>query len=441
MSSPEIVSDARTRTEAVLDRLDEAREQPLALVSFLTDEQLERSYSPLMSPLEWDLGHIAAYEELWLVHRLGGEPLSHPELAARYDAFETPRRQRVDIDYLRGDERRAYMKDVRDRVYELAYRDGIGDGLLHELVLRHERQHDETMLQTLNLARVAGWRPGGGIAGRITGGFGKRWSGLDLVQVPAGEFVLGAEPDGFAYDNERPRHEVDVPAFAIGRTAVTNGDWLEFVRRGGYERREWWSEEGWVWREREKARQPLNWIGDALEGDPREWRLLGDEPLDASKPVVHVSWYEADAFARACGLRLPTEIEWEKAASWDAAAGRKLSFPWGEAEPDQTRANLVEQRIYGTAAADSDPDGAAPCGALNMIGNVWEWTSNHFNGYDGFAAHPYREYSEVFFGDSYRVLRGGSWATSREVATPTFRNWDLPQRRQIFAGLRLASDD
>ena len=440
MSSPEIVSDARTRTESVLERLDEARRQTMALVSGLGDAQLERSYSHLMSPLVWDLGHIAAYEELWLAHRLGGEPLAHPELSARYDAFETPRAERVDIDYLRGEECRAYMLAVRDRVRALALRDGVGDGEIHELVVRHERQHNETMLQTLNLARLEGWRPAGSIAGRFSGGFGVRASGLDLVDVPGGEFEVGAGQDGFAYDNERPRHEIELGAFAIGRTAVTNGDWLEFVRDGGYERREWWSEDGWTWRREEEARQPMNWIGDAREEDPREWRLLGDEPLDVFKPVIHVSWYEADAFARARGLRLPTELEWEKAATWDAAMGSKRSFPWGDDEPRGDRANLIERHYYGTSAVQADPDGAAPCGALGMIGNVWEWTSSQFGGYDGFVAHPYREYSEVFFGDAYRVLRGGSWATSAQVATPTFRNWDLPQRRQIFAGLRVASD-
>jgi iron(II)-dependent oxidoreductase len=393
-----------------------------------------------MSPLIWDLGHIAAYEELWLAHRLGGEPLMHEELSHRYDAFETPRAQRSEIDYLRGDDCRAYMDQVRERVRALALHDGDGDALLYEMVIRHERQHDETMLQTLNLARLEGWRPGGAVTGALSTRTGTPPSGLDLVEVPAGEFVLGAGAEGFAYDNERPQRRIDLDAFAIGRTAVTNGDWLAFVRDGGYRRREWWTDDGWAWRTEEAATAPLNWIGDAVDDDPHEWRLLGAEPLDTSKPVIHVSWYEADAFARARDLRLPTEAEWEKAATWDSRNGRKRRFPWGDHPPEREHANLIERSVYGTAAADAHHNGAAPCGALGMIGNTWEWTSSHFGGYEGFVAHPYREYSEVFFGDDYRVLRGGSWATSARVATPTFRNWDFPQRRQIFAGLRLASD-
>ena len=157
----------------------------------------------------------------------------------------------------------------------------------------------------------------------------------------------------------------------------------------------------------------------------------GWAPLDPDEPVVHVSWFEADALARAHGARLPTEFEWEKAATWDQEAG--------EARTERAPRNL-DQGLLGPAPAGAYPDGASPCGALGMLGDVWEWTASDFRGYDGFVAHPYREYSEVFFGDEYKVLRGGSWATRARVATPTFRNWDLPQRRQIFAGVRLAWD-
>jgi iron(II)-dependent oxidoreductase len=197
---------------------------------------------------------------------------------------------------------------------------------------------------------------------------------------------MGAADGRFSYDNERPAQDVDVPGFRIARRPVTNGTWMRFVEGGGYERREWWSDEGWAWKEEYDITHPA----DVAAGHP-----------DA--PACHVSWFEADAFARARGARLPTETEWEKAATWNQGNG-------------------------------------GPPGALEAVGQVWEWTASTFAGYPGFVAHPYREYSEVFFGDGYRVLRGGSWATAARVATPTFRNWDLPQRRQIFAGLRLATE-
>jgi iron(II)-dependent oxidoreductase len=259
---------------------------------------------------------------------------------------------------------------------------------------------------------------------------------LELLEIPAGECAIGAPPDGFAYDNERPRHITDVRDFQIGRSPITNASYLTFVEGGGYERREWWSEEGWSWKEQYDITRPGGWTADLRA----EWRLSKLEPLDPRRPVVHVCWFEADAFARAHGLRLPTEVEWEKAATWDQQGHQARPLPWGK-DPTVPGVHAnVDHIDRGTAPADAHAAGASPYGCLGMIGDVWEWTSSHFGGYLGFMAHPYREYSEVFFGSDYFVLRGGSWATCARVATPTFRNWDHPQRRQIFAGIRVASD-
>jgi gamma-glutamyl hercynylcysteine S-oxide synthase len=247
--------------------------------------------------------------------------------------------------------------------------------------------------------------------------------------------AVGAAAEGFSYDNERPQHEVEIDGFAIGRVPVTNADWQAFVADGGYARREWWTADGWAWRSAEQVERPLRW----LDGD-RERRLTGSGPIDATAPVVHVSCHEADAFARARGLRLPTEVEWEVAATWQPSVAAKLAWPWGDQAPEPRHANLIESGRFAPLRAGGLPDGAAPCGALGMIGDVWEWTASEFRGYPGFTAYPYREYSEVFFGADYRVLRGGSFAASADVVTATFRNWDLPQRRQIFAGLRVAAD-
>jgi iron(II)-dependent oxidoreductase len=357
----------------IVSTLEEVRARTLALVGHLDDDQLERQLDPLMSPLVWDLAHIAAYEDLWLVHRFAGEPLLHPDLAARYDAFETPRAVRGDVALLDVAGSREYLDEVRARTVAAIAAHGT-DPLIHELVLRHELQHTETMRQAMRLGRLLpdgepGLEPLDGPDG---------W-----IEVPGGPFEMGAADGAFAYDNERPRHLVDVAPFRIARRPATNGTWMRFTEGGGYRRREWWSDEGWAWKED----YDITHCPDAEAGHP-----------DA--PACHVSWFEADAFARAHGARLPTEAEWEKAATW-------------------------------TQDVDGD---------LTGIGRVWEWTSSWFHGYPGFVAHPYREYSEVFFGSRYRPLRGGSWATAPRVATPTFRNWDLPERRQIFAGVRLAAD-
>jgi iron(II)-dependent oxidoreductase len=440
-----------TAPEPLLASLAEARERTLSLVQPLSDADLERVHTSIMSPLVWDLAHIAAYEDLWLAHRHAGLPLLRPDLAETYDAFETPRAVRGELRLLSREECQDYMRLVRERVVCAALEKGVGDGVLHEMVLRHEHQHNETMLQTMELARLSGWAgpapaPRGNAASAAAG------DGLDTVEVPAGPFERGAPRDRFSYDNERPRGLVELPAFRLGRAPVTNASWLSFAEGGGYERREWWSDEGWAWKEEYDIERPGGWTHDlepAGDGtDPprlhgrvvHEWRRGRWEPLALDRPVCHVSWFEADAFTRAHGVRLPSEDEWEKAATWDQRTGETRPWPWGGQEPTTDRANLLESETFATISSGSLVAGAAACGALGMIGDVWEWTATHFRPYPGFVAHPYREYSEVFFGDGYRVLRGGSWASARRVANPTFRNWDLPIRRQIFSGVRIAKD-
>jgi iron(II)-dependent oxidoreductase len=352
--------------------MDAARERTLALIAPLSVSELETVHSPIMSPLVWDLGHIAAYEDLWIAQRHGARELLRPDLASLYDAFETPRAIRGEIEALSPAQARAYLAEVRERTAEVIEERGVGDGLLCELVLRHELQHSETMRQTMAIAGLLA--PGESRLAPMDGPEG--W-----IEIPAGPFAMGASAEGFAYDNERPRHVREVPAFKIARRPVSNASWMHFSEGGGYERREWWSDEGWAWKE---------------EHDITHDRAVADGHREA--PVCHVSWFEADAFARAHGARLPSEAEWEKAATW------------------------TQEQAQGPVA----------------FGAVWEWTESHFGGYPGFQPYPYPEYSQVFFGASYRVLRGSSWATHPRVASPTFRNWDLPVRRQIFAGLRLA---
>jgi iron(II)-dependent oxidoreductase len=399
--------------QAVAD-LEQVRARTLKLIEHLGADELERLHSPIMSPLAWDLAHIAAYEDLWLAHRHAHEPLLRPDLAETYDAFETPRALRGEVRLLDAEASFAYMAQVRERVIALSRRDGVGDGTLHEMVLRHELQHTETKLQTMSLAdllppswdapvslrhplppsRDAGLEQHQGEAsdrsmqdlgtqdprrqdrGTLNlGAQDPRWIDFDACC-----FQLGARPDGFAYDNERDRHPVQLAAFRIARLPVSNGEWRQFQEQGGYQRKELWSPQGWTW------------LQDA---EPALDRRTGTGA--EHDPVCHVSFHEAEAFAASQDARLPTEAEWERAAR-------------DEQQP------------------------------LAGVGSVWEWTSSEFSAYPGFVAHPYREYSEVFFDRGYKVLRGGSWATDERVTSNTFRNWDLPQRRQIFAGVRLATD-
>jgi iron(II)-dependent oxidoreductase len=430
MSSPSPTGTAGAAS-GLVEALTATRERTLELVAGLPDAELDRVHSTLMSPLAWDLGHIAAFEDLWLVHRHGGRPLLREDLIDVYDAMETPRARRGELPFLSAAEAREYLDRVRSRTLEVIDAMGVGDGVRHELVVRHEQQHNETMLQTLELARLdPGLDP---LA--LPAAPGRPPTGLELVAVAGGECTIGApDANGFAYDNERPRHRVEVPHFEIGRTPVTNATFLTFAEGGGYERREWWSDEGWAWKEQYDITRPGGWTPDHRG----EWRLGRRVALDPHRPVVHVSWFEADAFARSHGLRLPTEVEWEKAATWDQETATARRYPWGEARPLAGLHANLDRRGGGTAPAGAYPAGRSPWGCLGMIGDVWEWTASEFTPYPGFAAFPYREYSEPFFDHGYRVLRGGSWATAARVATPSFRNWDLPQRRQIFSGFRVA---
>jgi iron(II)-dependent oxidoreductase len=417
--------------------LEESRERTLWLVSTLSLEDLGRVHTPLLSPLVWDLGHIAAFEDLWLCQQAGGLPPLRGDLADIYDATLTPRAKRGDLSYLPNEEARVFMDDVRRRALDvLDQADVSADadpltarGFVWEMIVRHEQQHNETMVQALRMAQPGVFSP----HPRPLPAPPFAGVGPDMVRVDAGEFLVGAHDDAFAYDNERPRHECHLPEFEIDRLPVTNGDFLEFVEAGGYRRRDWWSDAGWAWRESEGIERPLFWTAD---GEQRWFDRI--DPLDRVRPVMHVSWFEADAYARWAGKRLPTEAEWEKAAGWDEAAGELREYPWGDEPPSERHANL-DQTAFGPARAGAYPAGASPYGALGMVGDAWEWTASDFEAYPGFRAFPYAEYSEIFFGDQFKVLRGGSWATRPLVAGTTFRNWDYPQRRQIFTGFRCAA--
>jgi len=418
--------------------LDEGRRRTLWLIAPVREDDMERVHDPLMSPLAWDLGHIAAFEDLWLCQRAGGLAPLRPELAEAYDAAETPRSRRGEIVHFGPTEALDYMRRVRERSLAVLERtdtsaDGEGlnrDGFVWRMIVEHEHQHNETMLQTLALAKRGVFAPERPLAP------GRPAADLPAtVTVPGGPVELGDGGNGFAYDNERPRHTVDLAPFEIDTTPVTNGAFREFVEDGGYLQPSLWSEDGWRWRESGSVQRPLYWIRDG-----RERRFDRLTEIDPTLPVMHVSWFEADAFARWRGGRLPTEAEWEKAAAWDPVVGDSHRYPWGDSPGTPERAN-VDQLAFGPAPAGSLSAGSSPCGARGMVGDAWEWTASRFDAYPGFRAYPYREYSQAFFGRDFRVLRGGSWATRPSVARVSFRSWDFPQRRQIFAGFRLAYDE
>ena len=371
--------------------LESARSRSLLLLEPLDDDALCAQHSPLMSPLVWDLAHVGNYEDLWLVRQLGSTAVL-PEIDHLYDAFLQPRARRPQLPLLSPSEAREYVSRVRGRALELLDQLDLGTddpltahGYVHRMVIQHEHQHDETMLATLQLSGLA-------VEHATQPAEYMDWSTSGEAHVAAGEFTMGTDLDPWALDNERPAHRVATREFFIDVAPVDNAAWIGFIEAGGYDKESLWSKAGWRWRCGDDQRAPLFWAKDAA-GIWHYRRLGRTAEVVPHEPVQHVCWYEAEAFATWAGRRLPTEAEWEKARSG---------------------------------------------GLLRGVGYGWEWTSSDFAPYPGFRSFPYREYSEVFFGPEYKVLRGASWATDATVARPTFRNWDFPARRQIFSGLRTA---
>jgi iron(II)-dependent oxidoreductase len=415
-------------------QLELARARTLALLADVPDELLMQPPSRIMSPLAWDLAHVGNYEELWILQRAAGLAPTNELYDDMYDAFRHERFERDELPLLRGSQARAYLEAVRERVLGAIEQLRIGgsadhedpllaDGFVLALVAQHEHQHGETVLQTRNLL-------GDRVAPLPVATAGEDAGDASLVAVPgetvlveAGTYTVGTSADPRAYDNERPAHEVELSALRIDRWPVTCGQYLEFVEGGGYDDRRAWTDDGWAWRSGDEGeRAPMGWRR-ASDGSWTVERFGTVRPLDLLEPVQHVSWYEADAFARWTGARLPTELEWEVAARGAGTDGADLGGARG-----------------GPAPIGAVAGGMSSLGCGQVLGSVWEWTSSEFDGYPGFRAFPYREYSEVFFRTGHRVLRGGSWATHPRAIRTTFRNWDLPQRRQLFAGLRLAHD-
>jgi iron(II)-dependent oxidoreductase len=423
--------------ETIAAQLEAGRARTLGLVDPFSEQELLRSPSRLMSPLVWDLGHCANYEELWLLRQVAGHPATDPLLDDIYNAFEHPRWERPNLPLLKPAEARAYMRDVRGKALDVLEgvdltpeRRLLEHGYVYGMVVQHEHMHDETMLATIQLMR----RPYPAAAAALPEA--PRRLEQDMVLVPAGPFHMGTSVEPWAFDNERPVHRVELPAFYIDRTPVTNAQYVAFIEAGGYDDPRHWSEAGWTWRTQTGKTAPGFW---RREGTTWTVHRFGRYiPVEPDEPVQHVCWFEAQAFARWAGKRLPTESEWEKAASW-APDGRKRRFPWGDAEPGAGHANIGQQR-FGPAPVGSFPAGVSAYGCHQMIGDVWEWTSSDFQPYPGYEWFPYREYSQVFFGTEYKVLRGGSWATHPTAVRNTFRNWDYPIRRQIFCGFRCARD-
>nr|WP_199326159.1 ergothioneine biosynthesis protein EgtB [Nostoc parmelioides] len=376
------------------------------------------------SPVGWHLGHIAYIESLWVLEHSADLPCLFPQYRQLFAADGLPKKQRVQLPEIA--EIVYYLDTVRAKTLEyLEAADIQQQERLWRFLIQHESQHCEIITMVLELLDSQQSI----VNGQKSIVNGQNLSSVgEMVEIPAGEFELGNDSID-ALDNERPAHRVYLDTYWIDRYPVTCGEYEVFMEAGGYQNPEWWSVAGWEWLQTEPVIQPLYWNHFSAATEHH--------------PVYGVSWYEAEAYARFVGKRLPTEAEWEKAASWNDKASCRHTYPWGEDIPTPQKCNCDGlRRGLGdtTTPVNAYPAGQSAYGVYDTLGNVWEWTASWFDGYKGFQSYPYKGYAQVYFDQKHRVLKGGSWATRPWVLRPSFRNWYHPQVRQIFAGFRCARD-
>lgn len=439
--------ESRITSTQLIEALRETRWRTLELVGDLSEAQLMGPRLQIVNPLRWEIGHLAWFQEFWILRHLGGQPPILKQGDELYDSARVAHDTRWDLPLLERDETLAYMDQVLERVIEQACNggriltdvEGYDELYFLNLVLLHEQMHDEAITYT---RQTLSYSP------PVFGVAEKQDNHVDPLnefltgdaEIPGGKFTLGSAPEqGFVFDNEQLAHEVNVAPFAISKTAVTNGEFKDFVEDGGYGRRELWTAEGWQWRTAAGAEHPAYWHRERnglwMRRNFDEWVELAER-----LPVIHVNWHEANAYCCWAGRRLPTEEEWEMTASAEPAAnGKGLTepkrrYPWGDGAPSFECANL-DCRAMGSIPVDALPASDSAFGCRQLIGNVWEWTASDFKPYPGFVAGPYQEYSAPWFGD-HKVLRGGCWVTHSRLIHNSYRNFYPPNRRDVWAGFR-----
>lgn len=433
----------RSGTEELVEMLLDSRRRTLELVEDLSDEQMMGPQLRIVNPPLWEIGHLAWFQERWNLRRITDEEFSPSEILdvadELYDSMQVAHDTRWNLALLSREETLRYMQRVLERTVAKVREEGPTPEVDYfvRLATCHEDMHDEAFTYTrqthgLPAPRISDYDPSileGQPTGLLEGD----------AEVPGGTFMLGAARDmGFVFDNEKWAHPVEVEPFRISRAPVTNEQFAAFVDDGGYRRRDLWSEEGWAWREEAGAEHPLYWSRGDGGWQRRHFEWV--ESLPPHQPLIHVNWYEAKAYCRWAGRRLPSEAEWEMAAASEPSpdsggiTDRKRRYPWGDEPPTPERANL-DGRLLSPADVAAFPAGESAFGCRQMLGNVWEWCADDFGPYPGFVSDPYKDYSEPWFGD-HKVLRGGCWVTRGRMLRNSWRNFYTPDRRDVVAGFR-----
>lgn len=408
----------------LIEPLEEARERERALIADSSDAQMLGLAMHIIEPPIWEPGHVGWFQERWILRNLDQAAPLFPNADSLYDSFNIPNAQRWDLRFPSCRETIEYIDAVLQRTRKRleGQAPSAQEIYFYRLALYHEDMHTETLhhiRQTL------------GYPTPMLPGVPPHAPHLPIdptfephdVAAPGGAFCLGATTNiPFVFDNEKWAHAVEVAPFRISATVVTTAEFQKFVEAGGYHDAGLWSAEGWEWRQRSNATHPVYWTRDA--DGKWLWRRFDTlAPLKPFLPMMHVNWFEANAYCAWAGRRLPTEAEWELAASAEpardgrgipsavlgAGSERKRRYPWGDEPPTRERANL-DSAARGVVDVRALAAGDSALGCRQMIGNVWEWTADTFDAYPGFVLDPYAEYSAPSFGQQ-KVLRGGGWAT------------------------------
>ncbi|WP_225895254.1 ergothioneine biosynthesis protein EgtB [Leptolyngbya sp. NIES-2104] len=376
------------------DSMQQCRSNTLTLIQSLDYETFCTQAHPDFSPIGWHVGHLAYTEALWILQRCAGYPPVFPEYHRLFAQDGLPKCDRVGLPAI--ETVLDYLAAVRSKVLDyLAIAPLEEQERLWKWLIQHESQHAETIAIVLALVGLRTAIGAGGSPLNLprVGDFELKdaQSRGGMVLIPAGSFVQGSDAIE-AQDNERPAHEIYLEDYWIDRHPVTNAEYRSFIEAGGYQNPQWWTKQGWKWLQDDQITHPLYWSSSSKS--PILGDLGGISRLNRSdnSPVCGVSWYEADAYARFVGKRLPTEAEWEKAAQFQT-----------------------------------------------MLGEVWQWTATWFESYPNFESYPYPGYSQTYFDQAHRVLKGGSWVTFPWAMRNSFRNWYYPHVREIFSGFRCVS--
>ena len=435
----EATADMQTLNPSIItQQAQDAHDRTLALIQGLNPEQMMGPLLATVNPLRWEIGHVAYFYEYWVLRHHMQQRSIHDDSDSLYDSITIAHDDRWDLPLPTLSKTQDYIQTVLDNIKEsLSSGDDAKRDYLAQYAVFHHDMHNEAYTytrQTLNYPTPCTGKPEAQIhnAGGLSGD----------VKIPGGVFMLGAtQQDGFVFDNEKWAHEVEIKPFRIAKAAVSNADYLKFVEADGYSKKQYWDNEGWLWSQTSNLKQPIYWRQGEQGWEIKQFDQWKPMPMNAA--IIHVCWFEAQAYCRWAGRRLPTEAEWEIAASVQANSdGKTLSstkrhFPWGDEPPRADQANL-DGYALGTVDVGAHAAGDSAFGCRQMIGNVWEWTQDTFGPYPGFEADMYQDYSQPLFGIT-KVLRGGAWTTRARMIRNTWRTYYGADRNDVFAGFRTCS--